>query len=555
MNNEFEENDGSPHPKKRKINFGQNYMQKFGFKDGSGLGRNADGIVEPVEVSKQKGTRGLGYTVAALEGARISYNPSEEKNLIHEDVPQWLENNHDDSISKEILVSWMKKGPQMKRLSDESEFCSPGVPKKVFTSKDVLSHISEKDVKAGRRRANPYESISHAIFLNRAAMKMANMDAVLDRMFTKPKNINGEDAIANGDLLYFADVCAGPGGFSEFVFHMKKWRAKGFGFTLRKENDFKLDDFLAGPSETFHPYYGSKGDGDIYDTDNVESFVEYVMRQTNSKGVHFMMADGGMPIEMKNDQELICKKLYLCQCLVAMKIVRTGGHFVLKLYDLFTNFSVGLIYLMFRSFKYILIMKPRTSRPANSERIAKLQIFSLNKLAVFCEDEDLKDDRQQQLRKLCLDEWGIPDEARAEPKKTDVQSKCRQLTGASTLHNFETNMKDILIENLATFPRQVRSVYDWQMVLLRSKNDKFTSGFYISLGKKNIWQYVQNGWHKLSDVQHFVLPADTLVYGEIVEETQGEGKSQMKYFAFHIIDGLFLGGEDIRNRNLDERLT
>lgn len=70
-----------------------------------------------------------------------------------------------------------------------------------------------------------------------------------------------------------------------------------------------------------------------------------------------------------------------------------------------------------------------------------------------------------------------------------------------------------------------------------------------------ISRYVQNGWHKLSDVQHFVLPADTLVYGEIVEETQGEGKSQMKYFAFHIIDGLFLGGEDIRNRNLDERLT
>lgn len=90
-----------------------------------------------MEVSKQKGTRGLGYTVAALEGARISYNPSEEKNLIHEDVPQWLENNHDDSISKEILVSWMKKGPQMKRLSDESEFCSPGVPKKVFTSKVI----------------------------------------------------------------------------------------------------------------------------------------------------------------------------------------------------------------------------------------------------------------------------------------------------------------------------------------------------------------------------------------------------------------------------------
>ena len=35
------------------------------------------------------------------------------------------------------------------------------------------------------------------------------------------------------DILYFADICAGPGGFSEYVFWRKKWHAKGFGFTLK----------------------------------------------------------------------------------------------------------------------------------------------------------------------------------------------------------------------------------------------------------------------------------------------------------------------------------
>ena len=33
--------------------------------------------------------------------------------------------------------------------------------------------------------------------------------------------------------MYFADVCAGPGGFSEYVLWKKKWLAKGFGFTLK----------------------------------------------------------------------------------------------------------------------------------------------------------------------------------------------------------------------------------------------------------------------------------------------------------------------------------
>ena len=55
-------------------------------------------------------------------------------------------------------------------------------------------------------------------------------------------------------LLYFADVCAGPGGFSEYVLWRKKCKSKGFGFTLRGQNDFKLEDFFAGPRKS--DFYG-----------------------------------------------------------------------------------------------------------------------------------------------------------------------------------------------------------------------------------------------------------------------------------------------------------
>ena len=64
--------------------------------------------------------------------------------------------------------------------------------------------------------------------------------------------------MARDDLLYFADVCAGPGGFSEYVLWRKKYDVKGFGFTLRGSNDFKLEDFYAAPSELFEPHYGKK---------------------------------------------------------------------------------------------------------------------------------------------------------------------------------------------------------------------------------------------------------------------------------------------------------
>lgn len=47
-----------------------------------------------------------------------------------------------------------------------------------------------------RLRSNPFETIKSGIFLNRAAMKMANIDAVLNFMFTDPKDHNGQ-------VLYF----------------------------------------------------------------------------------------------------------------------------------------------------------------------------------------------------------------------------------------------------------------------------------------------------------------------------------------------------------------
>ncbi len=62
--------------------------------------------------------------------------------------------------------------------------------------------------------------------------------------------------IEENEPLYFCDICAGPGGFSEYVLWRKKGRSKGFGMTLRGETDFCLDNFVAGAPEYFEPFYG-----------------------------------------------------------------------------------------------------------------------------------------------------------------------------------------------------------------------------------------------------------------------------------------------------------
>lgn len=105
---------------------------------------------------------------------------------------------------------------------------------------------------------------------------------------------------------------------------------------------------------------------------------EYVKLRTNGAGVHTVMCDGGFSVEgQENIQEILSKRLYLCQFIVGLSLARAsneksksgeGGNFFCKLFDIFTPFSVGLIYLMRAAFSRISLHKPITSRPANSER-------------------------------------------------------------------------------------------------------------------------------------------------------------------------------------------
>ena len=87
--------------------------------------------------------------------------------------------------------------------------------------------------------------------------------------------------VAGNELLYFADICAGPGGFSEYVLWRRKGECKGFGLTLRQQNDFKLEDFFAGPSEMFEPHYG-------------ESVLDLVGRNWSENNTVAAVTSGGL---------------------------------------------------------------------------------------------------------------------------------------------------------------------------------------------------------------------------------------------------------------------
>jgi len=609
-------------------NQAERMMSLMGYKSGSGLGKAKQGRVELVPFSNQRGRRGLGHIIEGLESdGTVDWVP--EEITVNEKV-SWIPSNQQPTPSLQELKSWLRSGERSEDISEEDRFCDPEVLKDVLSCKSVFDKLEAHEMMKARTRSNPFETIGKGIFQNRAAMKMANMDAVFDFMFTDPRQ-DGRSLVKPDEPLYFADVCAGPGGFSEYVLWKKKWRAKGFGFTLKDgKHDFKLEEFYAGPPEGFECYYGVDGyhgDGNIFRTDNIQELRQFVLSSSGFKGVHFMMADGGFSVEgSENIQEILSKQLYLCQIIVALAIVRERGHFVCKLFDLFTPFSVGLIYLMYRSFEQVCIHKPNTSRPANSERyiickhkrpdtehilqyllevnhmleelkfdlsgrttsnedivqlvpeqvmeqdqeflqymiesnnqIGKYQISGLEKIAIFYKNRELYEKRQADIRKQSLEFWQVPDGGRIKPRFEDPQQMVQRLLNSTSL------LKDegVLVKNTEDLSKNIKSIYDWRYVVIGTRQNYCDSmpvqeirTFLVSTGRQRVSFYTQNGrWQALNTLSNcrIDLPAETILYAEVLWEMKGESKAQKKVMSIHVIDAMFLAGEDVRSHHFNER--
>lgn len=280
-----------------------------------------------------------------------------------------------------------------------------------------------------------------------------------------------------------------------------------------------------------------------------------------------------------------------------------------KLFDLFTSFSVGLVYLMRMIFKQVSIIKPVTSRPANSERyivckwmlpnaepvihymdlinrdlckyssavsqndvnhivplqtllddsaffaciynsnvkLGKIQIINLRKIQAFAKNIDLYEVRQSDVRKQCLEKWQIPDEVRTAPSRQDPKDAFEKMvtTDKSTYENFTP--KDLTPETI----HSIESVFDFMCVV---SGDQQRS-FLISCGKSQVFclDGKPNARWRKPDKIRVELPTQTLLEVEFVQELKGEGKGQRKLMTVHVMDALFLCGKDVRQKHFRER--
>ena len=224
-----------------------------------------------------------------------------------------------------------------------------------------------------KKITNPYEYIHTNI--NNKRKSVATMKP-LSRSFFKMVEMMHLFSIyfSNRPIRTF-HLAEGPGGFIEAVAYMRKLHSCHtediyVGMTLLED---KEDKNIPGwkKSAAFlkaHPNVllenGADQTGDIL---SLANFVDCRARYGSS--MDFITGDGGFDFSTDfNMQEIHITRLLFGQIAFAVCLQRRGGSFVLKIFDCFMKHTVDLLYLLSSFYQKTHIVKPNTSRYANSEK-------------------------------------------------------------------------------------------------------------------------------------------------------------------------------------------
>ncbi len=174
-------------------------------------------------------------------------------------------------------------------------------------------------------------------------------------------------------------LCEAPGSFCQAIIHYRKSiltvddLKKDIinGISLKEGTNYhtKWKNFPEKELIKFNNYFGDPDNinhnGDITNPEIIKSFIKQIGRNSI-----LVTADGGLEISTKDEnyKEQIHFSLFFNEILIALSIQKSGGDFILKIYDILTLPTLQLIYLLTLLYEKVEIIKPQTTRQTNSEK-------------------------------------------------------------------------------------------------------------------------------------------------------------------------------------------
>lgn len=198
-----------------------------------------------------------------------------------------------------------------------------------------------------KKRINPFAIIGKAKFSTRTTVKAANMDSLIN--FTNPLDKQQRPILSEAEEFLYTDFYGDRDGFVEYI----EWRLRGQKKRTRKFN--------------MSAKAGKKLD--ITDPEIMNKFIKYVRTSGGDKGLHFVAFEF-YPINYKGELSVEdeCRQFSVCYCVLALALLRQNGIFIMKMFKSLTPFTVGLLFLMYRCFGKLTIVKPNSCGAHSAER-------------------------------------------------------------------------------------------------------------------------------------------------------------------------------------------
>lgn len=250
----------------------------------------------------------------------------------------WKEDDHESILKKKDQISCFE-------LANEWE-----LRKKITNPYEAIFSTSD---------TNSFPSIARVNPLSRSYFKMVEMLHVAEFWNT----------IAAPPIT--AHVCEGPGGFLQCIVEQAKDRGiqiqNSYAMTLKSTKSqipgWKRSSKFLKKHPEIQLLYGPDMTGNILLKKNQDAFCE------TAKDAAIFTADGGFDFSLDySKQEEIAFSLVVASFSMALRTVRRGGVFIIKLFDIYSPATVDLILGTAAFCTSFYIYKPATSRPCNSER-------------------------------------------------------------------------------------------------------------------------------------------------------------------------------------------
>jgi len=237
--------------------------------------------------------------------------------------------------------------------------------------KDVISdYYTNKKWDRYKKQGNIYE----LIFTTGHTFPSLSSYIPISRSFFKHWEILHDfaDVLAFQKAVRATFLAEGPGGFIEAFTRYRSQASKGsdklFGITLISSDrcvpNWKLSRNMQ-EQNNIRLLMGADGTGSLYSRKNIESYVAEI----GEASCDYVTADGGFDFSNNfNNQEEISVRLIISEIYTAMRLLKPGGKFLLKIFDIYQPITKQIIAVLKANFETLYFIKPLTSRPANSEK-------------------------------------------------------------------------------------------------------------------------------------------------------------------------------------------